>query len=179
VTYYKDFAPTSWQQQIIIGTILGGSSIVKTKNTINCYLSMRGKNPKWLQCKAQELQYLSAQNPYHAEGKYYRWHSRCSPVFSEFREMFYKDGKKKINIDILNELRNIGLSVWFMDVGTLKDNKIIMKTRSLGKGGDIIAKQYFTEIDLNVEIVGNKLQFDEKSTEKFIKVVGDFIPKFM
>jgi hypothetical protein len=46
---------TTAQRFLIIGTILGGSSIIKPKKGKNCYLSMRDKDISWLKHKADQL----------------------------------------------------------------------------------------------------------------------------
>jgi len=45
-----------WQEQIIIGTVLGGSSLTKPPKGKNYYLSMRSKEELWLRFKMGHLQ---------------------------------------------------------------------------------------------------------------------------
>lgn len=183
MTYIVYEPLTNWQRQIVIGTILGGSSIIKPKTARSCYLSMRGTNPKWLECKAQEFPNLRSQNPYFTSGRYYRWHSCCSPCLNEFRETFYKDGKKCISMDILNELRNIGLAVWFLDSGSMEKDRSCFHTTSYKKEGTDIISQYLSEVGMDNEIVkkgnGFRVILDDKSTRKLIGVIGEIIPPFM
>ncbi len=177
MTYIKVPNITDDQRQIICGTVLGGSSIVKPKSGRNAYLSMRGTNPKWIQCKAQELELFLPQNPFlpQKDNSYYRWHSSCSPVFNEFKELFYEDGQKVAKMDVLNSLRNIGLAVWFLDCGRIVDNKIVMNLNFKDVKPIL---QYFTEIDLIFKM-NKKIEFDEVSSKKFIQVIGNCIPSFM
>jgi len=177
MTYCRVAVITEWQRQVINGTIMGGSSIMKPKKGINCYLSMRGKNGKWLQCKANEMGLVLPPNPYVIEDKYFRWHSCCSPLFNEFYDNFYEEGKKVARMEILDGLRAIGLAVWFLDAGQLKDDQLFLSVKSFSNK-DIISK-YFQEIDIGNEIVKSKLIMDKKSTEKFVGIIGDYIPEFM
>lgn len=169
---------TDWQRQVIVGTLLGGSSLVKPRNGNNCYLSMRGRNGKWLQCKAQEIGF-SAPNSFHLEDKYCRWHSVCSPIFNEFYDQFYNNGRKVVRFDILDSLRAIALTVMFLDVGLMRCGRIRLNFRSFGPDGAKTVLEYFATLDLNGTVTGSKIELDDNSTKKFIVVVGEHIPEFM
>lgn len=176
MTYYICPMMTGNQRQVILGTVLGGSSIVKPKKGRNCYLSMRGGNPEWLQCKAQELSFLLPPNPFFGERKdYYRWHSKCSPLLNDLYDLFYPNNKKTIRMEILDELRDIGLSVWFLDSGTIKNSQVIIKTKS---EADIISK-YFSEVGLQNDIVKNSVVLNKISSMKFLNIIHPFVPQFM
>ena len=119
MTYFVSPPVSDWQKQIIIGTVLGGSSIVKPAKGRNCYLFMRSKNKDWLIYKTTELEGFSSQRPFNLEGNTLRWHSNCYPIFNEFYELFYKNGKKIVTMNILDRLRDIGLAIWYGDAGKL------------------------------------------------------------
>jgi hypothetical protein len=137
MTYYIGPKITPWQRQIILGTVLGGSSIVKPKGGRNSYLSMRGKDAYWLEYKSQELKNLASPTPFliENENKYFRWHSLCYPEFNEFHTMFYAEGKKHVNMDIMNELRDIGLATWFLDGGKVEKKTIVFNTNVFREEG--------------------------------------------
>jgi len=180
MTYRIDYPVTDWQRQVIIGTVLGGSSIIKPKKGRNCYLSMRGKSAHWLECKTQELHFPRAQNPYYVENRrYFRWHSACLPLFNEFHKLLYDNGKRKVDIEVLNGLRDIGLAVWFLDAGSIRVNKLYMSVSWFADESIATICRYFQEIDLDNEIVGKSIVFSELSTKRFLRVVVDFVPKFM
>ena len=175
-----------WQAQVLKGTILGGSSLVKAKTCRSCYLSMRGKDGRWVDYKSQELNFLLPQNPYHIEKNgYFRWHSRCSPLLNDYHGMFYKDGKRFVDAEVLNGLRDIGLAVWYLDAGSIKKGRVRIGTTLLGEDGTKTVNQYFMELDLVSEIVvtsvcgGFCVSLDEKSTERFLRVIGGVVPEFM
>lgn len=178
LTYYAVQHLSDWQKQVINGTIMGGSSLVRTASN-KYYLSMRGKNGRWLQCKANEMNLPLPPNPYFLEKNYFRWHSSSLPIFGEFYQRFYKDGKKFVDMEVLNGFRAVGLSVWFLDAGVIKDGVIHLNVKSFGQEGAKIINKYFYEIDLDTKIVGTKIWFGEKSTERFINVIGDYIPQFI
>jgi hypothetical protein len=180
MTYYSTPQITDWQRQIITGTILGGSSVIKPKKGNNCYLSMRGKNGKWMQCKAQELEMFLPPNPIYLEDKrYFRWHFSCSPLFNQFHELFYVDGKKRVQMEVLDSLKAIGMMVWFIDAGTIKDKKALISVKAFGESGAKTINEYFSLLGMPGRIVGTKIEMDETSTKKLMYVIGDLIPQFL
>ena len=44
------------QKQVLYGTILGGSSLIKPEKGKNCYLAMRDNDRLWLSYKIESLQ---------------------------------------------------------------------------------------------------------------------------
>lgn len=185
MTYYIGPKITPWQRQIILGTVLGGSSIVKPKGGRNSYLSMRGKDAYWLEYKSQELKNLASPTPFliENENKYFRWHSLCYPEFNEFHTSFYADGKKHVSMNIMNELRDIGLATWFLDGGKLEKNTIVFNTNVFREEGTNLIAQFFNEISIAAEPVikgkSFRVTIKEQSVEKFFKVISHRVPEFM
>lgn len=175
MTYKKFIEMSGWQRQIVYGSILGGATIIKKSR--NAHLMMRSNNFKWLQCKSQELLEFLPQNPIlDCKTGTFIWHSICSPVFNEIYNLFYVKGKKTANQEILNSLQAIGLSVWFLDCGKFVDGKITLKARMEQKE---IVYNYFKDLDLIFETNGNKVIFNNESSIKFMKIIGESIPEFM
>lgn len=162
---------TSWQKQIILGTCLGGSSLVGNKT---CYLSMRSKKVRWLLWKAKELHILGSPNSMYKEGGTYRWRSLNYPIFTEVRESLKDIGS------YLDNLRDIGICTWFEDAGKFKsdDTLYIIVTRYKEKLD--IFHDYFQMIDIPCEIKKNRgtcyLCFDKISTEKILKLISPIMP---
>lgn len=178
MTYYSSPQITDKQTQVILGTVLGGSSIYKPTGGKNCYLSMRDKNHNWLEYKANILNSLASERPFTLDKKshkWHMWHSCCYPAFTEFRELFYNDGKKLVTKEILSKLRDEGHAIWCGDSGQNIDGDIYLNASRLG-GKEIIAK-YFQEIGIDVKIVKNKIKII--SLQSYIKLVGHCLPKFI
>ncbi len=175
MTYKQYIELSNWQRQIVYGTLFGNSMLIR--NNRNAHLVMRSRNQKWVQCKSQELINFLPQNPILACGNgNYIWHSICSPVFNEIYDSFYIEGKKTANKDILNNLQAIGLAVWFLDCGKIKETQITMKVIIDNKE---IVYQYFKDLDFSFELDKNKIKFSEESSKKFMKIIGESIPQFM
>lgn len=161
---------TPRQRSIVIGTILGGSSVVKPKKGKNCYLSMRNKDIDWLKFKAKELGNLASKDPITSE-KTYRWHSICYPLFNEFETMFYENKERKLDVDTLNLLQDSSIAVWYKDCGTLINDCIVLNTHIWGEEGTQKIYEYFDSLDWKGKIFTERNNFRiklEKETSKEI-----------
>lgn len=178
MTYLKKIKLSDWQSQFIFGTILGGSTLTKNKTSINYHLSMRGSNKNWILYKAKEIgEELHSQNSFLAEKNYYRWHSAACPNFFDFCPYFMdEDGNKNLNPEVFDKLRDIALSVWFLDAAKFMNRQCILSN----KGWDInLISQYFNDLEIPHTLEKAKLIFKRESTEKIFKIIGHLIPEFM
>jgi hypothetical protein len=171
---------TSSQRFLIIGTILGGSSIIKPKKGKNCYLSMREKDISWLNHKSDQLKDLASQSPMTIE-KTNRWHSVCYPIFNEFCEMFYKDGKRDLKMETLNLLHDSSIAVWFGDAGKCRGDKVFLNTNIWGEGGSEMVAEYFKSLEWNASVALERKNFrvrlDKESSDEFLAMVSSHLPK--
>ena len=174
---------TLQQREIIIGTVLGGSSIVKPKGGKNCYLSMRCKKGVWLEYKGNELRNLASSAPYTTTDTTYRWHSLCYPLFNEFREMFYEDGKRRLKPEVLDTLCDVGSSVWFVDCGRSRNRRLILNTHIWGEDGTSLIVEYFNAIDCPAEVMREKgylrVRLTEIGSERWVKIIAPQVPTFV
>jgi len=168
---------TNRQRQIVIGTILGGSSIVETGK--NCYLSMRDKREQWIKFKASELSCLASDNPFTSDTTN-RWHSRAYPVFLEFRDMFYQGGKRHIVTETLELLTDVSFAIWFGDCGKYVGDCIVLNTHVWGKAGSEAIVKYFRRFgwkaSLKMERNWHRVKLDASSSRKFMKIAGPHLP---
>lgn len=173
---------TPKQKNIIIGTILGGSSIVKPNKGKNCYLSMRSKNIDWLKFKANELKNLASSDPITVE-KTNRWHSICYPIFNDFEKMFYENGERKLESDTLNLLQELSLAVWFIDCGKVIKNKILLNTHIWGEKGTQQIAEYLNSLEWKSNIVmerkNYRVKIEEESSKEFLQMCKSSVPQFV
>lgn len=139
---------------------------------------MRGNNIHWLNYKANEIQ-LIAPHPIYEDKTTMRWHSISTPALNEIYHYFYKDGKRIVNDFLLDKLRDIGLMVWFMDGGGIKNNCAFFRTRLYGEEGTEIINEYFKLLGMNSHISEKKVFLDEPSTIRLLKVIAPVTPEFM
>lgn len=171
---------TQAQKSLITGTILGGSSIIKPQKGKNCYLSMRDKDLSWLKFKADQLKDLSSQSPMTIE-KTNRWHSVCYPVFNEYREAFYKDGKRKLTSESLGLLHESSIAIWFGDAGKCRSGRAVFNTNIWGAEGTDLIVEYFKSIDLECEVFmerkNRRVRLAPDATEELLKMCAPYLPK--
>jgi hypothetical protein len=177
------FEATKRQKQIIMGTILGGSSIIAPKNGKHCYLSMRDKNGKWLDYKSQELKSLASVLPMTLE-KTNRWHSCCHPVFDEMKTLFYNKKKERhLTIDTLSILWDIGFAIWFGDTAKMIANGITINTHVWGEKGTNTIIEYFKVLDCPAKTFKDRKSFrvrlEKDSAIKILTHIEHEIPMFM
>lgn len=183
MTHYINPKLSDRQYQIIKGTILGGSSIVRPNGGKNCYLSMRNKDGFWLDYKSSELMDLSSRTPVTIE-KTNRWHSLCYPVFSEIHELFYKGKDRNLSCENLDklQLKDIAFMVWFMDAGKHEKNVITLNTHIWGEKGSEAIVDYFNLCGYNSEIFQERknyrVRLDSASTVQFLKMIAPLYPSY-
>ena len=107
------------QKQVLYGTILGGSSIVKPAKGKNCYLAMRDSNESWLQYKIEYLKdfFKIDVNTIKKDKNTFRCYSVAYPVFNEIYDLFYEKNSKILIPNILECLTDEAWMVWFIDAG--------------------------------------------------------------
>jgi hypothetical protein len=182
MTHYINPKITDREKEIIKGTVLGGSTIIKPTGGKNCYLSMRSKDGQWLDYKAYELKNLSSSAPMTIE-KTNRWHSLCYPVFSDIYKMFWDQKKRSINETHLDCLTYISYMIWFGDCGTYKDGIVILNTHIWGEEGSNKICNYLGKAGFKSEVFAERKNFriklDESSSYNFIRNISPNMPHFM
>lgn len=178
-----------WQDQIVVGTVLGGASLVKPPKGSNCYLSMRGKEANWLLHKMKQLPKYFDSDPskLHAYGNSNRCNSKCSPKLTDLHNVLYSGNKRTISMEVLDPLRDIGLAIWFIDGGgkTGRNKKnAYFNTTKYGEEGTTIVHKYFNLCGLDCTINKNgkdrwRILFDVESTERLFKTIAHHFPPFM
>jgi hypothetical protein len=170
--------PTKREYQVILGTIMGGSSIIRPKKGKHCYLSMRDKRAHWLEFKAQQLSRFASSEPFTVE-KTNRWHSLAYPIFDEFQEKFYKNGKRFLDIENLI-FWDVGLSVWFGDVGKFVGGQVILNTHIWGEKGSETLAQYFEFCQWPAEVFKDRtyyrLRLHREASVHFMNTIMPHLP---
>jgi len=175
-----------WQEQIIIGTVLGGSSLTKPPNGKNFYLSMRSKEELWLRYKVAELDKYYGDTSLQKYGGTFRANSPCMPNITSLHNRLYDENGRILKMEVLDMLMDIGLAIWYLDgggrTGRGKKNAYLNATK-FGDAGAKIAKEYFDTLDMPCEINKSKsrirILFSVSGTEEFFKITAHRFPAFM
>jgi hypothetical protein len=132
--------------------------------------------------KLNHLEEFSRKTAYYYKGNIVGWRSICSPIWMEFKKLCYKDKIKTITMEWLDQLRAIGLAVWYGDSGCLVGHhkkNACLRTQSFGKTGNEIIAEYFNGVGLPCNINKSKksyiIVFSVKGTHSFLKLVAPFI----
>lgn len=182
MTHYINPKLSDREKDIIKGTVLGGSSIIKPTGGKNCYLSMRSKDGQWLDFKSYELRGLSSQEPVTIE-KTNRWHSLCYPIFNDIRILFWDKKERKISDEALEKLTFISYLIWFGDVGTYKNGIVTLNTHIWGEEGTEKIVKHFDTVGYDSVIFLERKNFRVKlskdSSYNFMRSISPFFPHFM
>ena len=175
------------QEQIIIGTVLGGSSLLKPPKGLNYYLAMRSCNELWLRYKIEELEGIFTSGLYRS-GNTYRCYSLCLPQITAIQGIMFKNKKRVISMKLLDHLRlrDTSLAIWYLEAGgkTGRGRKnAYLSTTIYGEEGSLAISEYFNAIDCDNTVNKNKnrrrIVFSVPGTERFFKVVANLFPTFM
>lgn len=174
---------TDWQQNILVGTVLGGSSLVKPPSGVNYYLSMRDTDLLWLSYKTQELsEYFGEKQPI-LDGKTYRFNSYCSEELTKLHDSLYDGHQRRLTEEVLLPIRDIGFAVWFIDSGgqTGRNKKnVYLNSTKIGKTGTDLIVGYFQEMGITCKpsISNNRMRvlFSVEGSIQFLKIVAHRIP---
>jgi len=109
------------------------------------------------------------------------------PGFTEFFEMFYKDGRKIVTEEILRNLTPFSLAVWYMDDGYYKRDRgrAQLSTNSFTHEENVTIKKYFEEtwgISPNIgksDSGTHYIRFNTRDTIKFFGAIkNNILPLF-
>lgn len=175
-----------WQEQIIIGTVLGGSSLTKPPKGKNYYLSMRSKEELWLRFKMEHLYSYYKEYDLHNYNGTFRANTSCLPKLTMLKNRLYDNNGRNIKNDILDLLMDIGIAIWYLDgggrTGRGKKNAYLNVTK-FGDDGAKIVMDYFDSLDMFCSINKSKTRirilFTVKGTERLFKLIAPLFPVFM
>ena len=195
--------PNEKQEVLIIGSLLGDAGISsKTKSNRGVlYESHTARQSEYTLLKVQGLQPLNlsvvktppdvkSRRPFGALG----YASPSLPYLGELREKFYSEGKKIVPKDLvlyaLSKNMPLFLATWYMDDGSIT----LQNTKERIKYSAQIATNCFTKDEvtwlteilikkglecncLGNDLVGWRIHFTQKSTDKLFKLIDVYVPE--
>ena len=113
--------------------------------------------------------------------------TKTHSIFNYYRNLFYKEGKKVVIQDILNQLNPQSLAIWICDDGSYnnKQGYIILCTNSFSFEEHELIKKFFEKrFDLSPTIGFRDgryyyLRFKQEDSKKLIEIIKPFIPESM
>lgn len=178
---YQELEFTNDEFQILLGTLLGDGYLRIGENCVNAsgHFAHSRKQRNYCIWKGQKLSRFCS-NPKDEEEfdkrtqkTYYSTRVRilAHPLITKIYNMFYSDGRKHINEEILNNIDSLGLAVWFMDDGYYYHEGFGIATNCFS----------IEELQLIVKILKNKfnLEFRIQSSNNTIRLLKRDVPKFI
>jgi hypothetical protein len=185
MTYQVGPTLKSTQRQMLYGTILGGSSVIRPARGKNCYLAMRDQDELWLSYKIEVLKdfFKIDSNLIKKEKNTSRCYSVSYPIFNLAYDTFYEEGVKRVTPEILEILTDEAWMVWFVDAGRKVENTAYLRTQKFGEQGTALIAEYFNSVDCECapsQIRGrHEIVFTKKGTISYLEIIAPVLPNFL
>ena len=113
--------------------------------------------------------------------------TKTHPIFNYYRNLFYKESRKRVTEKILNQLNPRSLAIWICDDGSYgtKQGYIILCTNSYSLAEHKLMKEFFNQRFGLTPTIGFRdgkyyyLRFKQEDSKKLIEIIKPFIPKCM
>jgi len=201
--YNRDFLKrsslelTQLQREVLLGTLCGDGHIQRNDSG-SCHFEV-GHSVKQLDLltwKADVLRdwipfsepykivqegYKSKKNP---DKKFYRveFYTKVAPVFNELRDLFYIEGVRAIRKEILDQMTERSLAVWFMDDGGYSTNSLDINGKWTDDAKEEIIEWFKSNWDITVQIKNyrhsagtDRITFSVTESEKLGGVIFPYV----
>ncbi|MEK6833432.1 MAG: hypothetical protein AABY32_05270 [Nanoarchaeota archaeon] len=182
------------EHDLIMGSLLGDASIRQREKNSCFRVAHCIKQKEYIEWKLELLKHFNISEfevrkriINEREVNMIHLSTKTHPVFNYYRNLFYVHGRKKITLEILNQLTPRSLAVWICDDGSY-DNKqgyIILCTNSFSFEEHKLMKEFFNEkfeLDPTIGFRDGKyyyLRFKQEDTKKLIEIIKPFIHSSM
>jgi hypothetical protein len=181
----RQLALANKEKQVVLGSLLGNSSIIKPKKSRNPHFQMResiSKGGNWIRCKAHELVKFSRGKSFVQDRDSYRWNSISNQCWKNYHELCYRGNKKFVSMQWLDQLQDYGLACWFLDKGEIRERSLYIRISRFDKKSVENIVKYFEIIGIPVQVKkfgGSKiLHFNQESKVKFLKLISHRFPLY-
>lgn len=128
---------TEFQQAVLVGTLLGDGSIAKHGHHHRLFVKHKAAHEALAAWKHEVFSDFTTMPLHHFDQRLnarlypcVQFVTRTNRVFSEWRERFYRDGRKIVPTDIADLLEPVAVAVWLMDDGTADRAGVSFQTHS-------------------------------------------------
>lgn len=187
--FNKPILLSDYQKQVLIGTILGDSSFKIGKGSVSPAISCAHgiKQEKYCKYKTHIFENLGAKCKYHKRNKEdkrthifyedYTMYVPANPEFIVYYNAFYKNNKKVIPIQLLDQFTEISLAFMFMDDGTKTNNSYKIATNCFSKKEiEIFSKFLYDKFNIETTIhKDNGLYIKVNSKKLFEYLISPYI----
>lgn len=174
---------TRKQKEFIVGTLLGDAYL--SKNNV-LQIKHSEKQLEYVLWKKDIMSnYVNSVNRRESDlGVCYRWHSITHHEFSRYRDMFYNNNKKIINMDISYYLTPFALAIWVMDDGWRQKSSIKISSESFTHEEHLLLKDILKiNFGLNVKVCTynrnnktyNYLSFNKRNSILLTSIIEPYV----
>jgi phage recombination protein Bet len=187
--------PSPDQNQILLGSLLGDGTLASQKGRNGCTYFSEAHSEKQSEYLLWKSKNLSTFNPtiftykVKVKGCNYdvvKMTTKSCSYFYNLRKDFYKDGKKIVSKDILNQLNDLGVAIWFMDDGNFKKtgvsegcNPIIRLYTCCFENQEIIIDFFEKKYNVRPKILRKEknpyISFDVQDTKIILDSLSDYL----
>jgi hypothetical protein len=182
------------ERDLFIGSLLGDASIRKRDKTSCFRISHSVKQKEYLEWKSNLLKKFGVSEFNEVKRTINKravhminFATETHHIFNYYRNLFYKNGRKVVTREILNQLTPRGLAIWICDDGSY-DNKqryIVLCTNAFTLEEHKLMKEFFSEtFGLNPTIGFRDgkyyyLRFKKEDSKLLIEIIRPFIIESM
>lgn len=168
-------------KQVLMGSLLGDGSLQKQQANAEFQEKHSLKQKDYLLWKKRILSKFFIMRIYDYDKGYIYLRSFVSPILNKYHRIFYpnKKGNKIITIKILNQLKPLGLAVWYMDDGTFNKSRYMMEFASHEKNIELIKSWFKKKYDVEGKIYSYNhsamIKFSPRDTKKLFRIIHSYI----
>lgn len=171
---------TKFERQIVVGSLLGDGYMRIIPGRSDAFLEINHslKAKAYVDYKFESLKRLCISAPKERstnEGRVaYRFFTRQSKVFTDLYHQFYRQGKKKIPIDLV--IDPVILAVWYMDDGSKsRDRDVYLNTQQFSISDQKKLLYCLRSLDIRARMNKDKqyvrIRIMKESIAPFMKII--------
>src|SRR5438093_7584123 len=182
---------TRFQQDVLIGTLLGDGSIAKHGYHHRLFVKHSEAQRPLVEWKYEVFANFTTMKLHSFDqllkgGRYpcVQFVTRTDPVFSRWRDRFYRDRRKIVPSDIEDLLSPDSIAVWLMDDGTAERSGVSFQTHGFEiEEAHLLAKAMRSRFELETSVMRNKgagiVYVHRKSLDRLGGLLeGKILPEF-
>jgi len=182
------------EHDLIIGSLMGDASIRQREKNSCFRVAHSIKQKEYIEGKLNLLKHFNISEfeqrkriINEREVNMIHLSTKTHPVFNYYRNLFYIGGRKKVTLEILNQLNPRSLAIWICDDGSYDNRQgyIVLCTNSFSLNEHNLMKKFFNEkfgLDPTIGFRDGKyyyLRFKQDDSKKLIEIIKSFIPNSM
>lgn len=152
------------QRAVLAGTLLGDGSLPIHGRYPRLFVKHKRAHEALALFKYEAFREFISMAPHHFDqrlnGRSYpcvQFVTRTNPVFSGWRQRFYRGRRKIVPADIARDLSPLAVAVWLMDDGAADYAGVTFQTHSFGKhGSNRLAAALRAEYGLETRVRANR-----------------------